>query len=337
MFSNIGIISSQITQSWKWSQLSITTTIGNTYPNPRYQTFFNTSGIGVIVGYCGNAYTLNSSNDTLTLVGQQPSDLNNTWKGYASIDNKFYVLGGNQLFKYYDISANSWSNLPNCPNYCNELYMVKLSDTKIWASQGSDGTKCYMYDVTCGSWSSASSNNSLFDRRMGYCLLSNGKVFACNDYRYSLFDPAANSWTNGNRGSPYIDRGPWCSSCMDVPNGCLIFGAESSYTAAMSKVEFYNQTTGTFTQVGTTQVPRSWPRLSKLPDGNILISEGFYVLGYNPSSEIYNVTTNTSSFTSNNDPVTRNGTSNCMHITPNGNVYMFSSGTNIPISKCSFS
>jgi hypothetical protein len=190
----------------------------------------------------------------------------------------------------YDPTSNTWSTTGSLSTARSFHTAVALKTGKVLAIGGSTATgsttSCELYDSTKGTWSSAASTTTARYLNAS-TLLSDGKVLATGSdaSRYpvnsaELYDPTANTWTlTGN-----MTTGRYAHTASLLTDGTVLVaggigtaiscGKECTSYIPTSKVDIYNETTGTFTAAASLSQSLAFQSTTILSSGRALEAGG---------------------------------------------------------------
>ena len=229
----------------------------------------------------------------------------NTWSNVASLpvplgqgsmgasNGKVYVAGGfiggsnvTNALRIYDIASNSWTsgaNLPTSPGV--EAAAGAVVNGKFYVMGGDDFTNglntTFIYDIASNTWTTGA---MLPDSRTNTCAtVYNGLIyvyggvilpgFTTTDTLLS-YDPVANSWTNlGSAGTAglgnYGGIAPFGTGQLIIADGADSTGASTTGT------HVFDITGGTFSAGPALIGNRAGQAQGMLPDGRVLVADGF--------------------------------------------------------------
>ena len=190
----------------------------------------------------------------------------------------------------YDPTTNTWTTTGSLNTARESHTAVLLKTGKVLVVGGSPGlTSCELYTASSGTWTVAASTNA--QRYLHTTtLLSDGKVLAAGggNGKYptnsaEIYDPTANTWTvTGNMVS-----GRYAHSAALLPDGTVVeaggvgqsisCGKDCTGYIPFSKVETFNETTGTFTAAANLSQPLAYQSMTLLATGRALESGGLGV------------------------------------------------------------
>lgn len=120
-----------------------------------------------------------------------------------------------------------------------------------------------------------------------------------NDGTYftMLFDPSSSTWTAGQN----MNYARWYPSSVEITDGTVLelSGSDQTGTVVQNTLESYDYTTGAWTILpASANIPnaalQTYPRLSLLPSGNVLLSApAAQTYEFNPSTNLWSFVANT--------------------------------------------
>ncbi len=187
----------------------------------------------------------------------------------------------------YDPTSNTWTTTGSLTTARRFATAVALKTGKVLAVGGDSGlfatTSCELYDSATGTWSSAASTTTARAFNSS-TLLNDGKVLAAGGKGpYSsaeIYDPTANTWTA--TGSMTIGR--YSQAAALLTDGTVVMsggvgqsiscGKDCTSYIPTSKVDIFNETTGTFTAVAAMSQSLAYHSLTLLTSGRALEAGG---------------------------------------------------------------
>ncbi|MFY9607071.1 MAG: kelch repeat-containing protein [Blastocatellia bacterium] len=228
-------------------------------------------------------------------------------------DGKVLVAGGyDNSAELYDPQTGTWSltgSLHAPPSYPRATL---LQNGKVLVAGYFPGANpvspavyaAELYDPETGTWSVTGNPNTRLALPTA-TLLQNGKVLVVGANSAELYDPGTGTWSSVGRLDRSIRFG---YTATLLPDGTVLIagGLEDLHfagTVTYDAVELYNPNTGTWSSTGYLNIPRGNHTATLLPDGKVLVVGGFTRIGNGistpHSSELYDPSTGTWSFTSN--------------------------------------
>lgn len=229
----------------------------------------------------------------------------NTWSNVAPLpvalgqgtigswNGKIYVAGGfiggsnvTNALRIYDIASNSWTsgaNMPTSPGV--EAAAGAVVDGKFYVMGGDDFNNSlnttFIYDIATNTWSTGATlpdnrTNTNATAYNGLIYLYGGVLlpaFTTTDTLLS-YDPVANSWANlGSAGTAglgnYGGIAPFGTGQLVIADGADSTGASTTGT------HIFDISSGTFS-VGPSMIGnRAGHAQGMLPDGRVLVADGF--------------------------------------------------------------
>lgn len=187
----------------------------------------------------------------------------------------------------YDPTSNTWSRTGslNTARYFHTAVLLKTG--KVLAIGGSPGmTSCELYNPSAGTWSNAASTTT--GRYLNTStLLSDGKVLVAGgaNGRYPInsaevYDPTGNTWTTTGT----LTTGRYAHSAALLTDGTVVLaggegqsqscGKDCTTYIPTSKVEIYNEATGTFAAATSLNQALAYQSMTLLSNGRALENGG---------------------------------------------------------------
>ncbi len=229
----------------------------------------------------------------------------NTWSNVAPLpvptsqaatgaaNGKIYVAGGfiggtsvTNALRIYDIATNTWTsgaNMPTSPGV--EAAASAVVNGKFYVMGGDDFNNglntTFIYDIATNTWSTGA---TLPDSRTNtYGTASNGLIYVYGGVVLPAFtatdtllryDPVANSWTNlgsagtGGHGN-YGGVSPFGTGQLLITDGADASGSSTTST------HIFTISSGTFSAGPAMIGNRAGHAQGTLPDGRVLVADGF--------------------------------------------------------------
>jgi Abnormal spindle-like microcephaly-assoc'd, ASPM-SPD-2-Hydin/Galactose oxidase, central domain/Kelch motif len=187
----------------------------------------------------------------------------------------------------YDPTSNSWSTTGslNTGRYSHTAVLLKTG--KVLAVGGSPGlSSCELYNPTAGTWSIAANTNA--GRYLNTTtVLSDGKVLVAGgaNGRFpvnsaEIYDPTANAWTLTGK----MASGRYAHTAALLPDNTVVVaggigqsiscGKDCTGYIPFSKVEIYNEATGTFSATAPLSQALAYHSMTLLTTGRALENGG---------------------------------------------------------------
>ena len=233
-----------------------------------------------------------STTNTWSNVAPLPVPVSQAATGAAN--GKIYVAGGfiggtsvTNALRIYDIATNTWTsgaNMPTSPGV--EAAAAAVVNGKFYVMGGDDFNNglntTFIYDIATNTWTTGA---TLPDMRTNpYGTVANGLIYVYGGVILPAFtttdtllryDPVANSWTNlgsagtaGARGN-YGGISPLGTGQLLITDGADATGASTTAT------HIFTISSGTFSAGPAMIGNRAGHAQGTLPDGRVLVADGF--------------------------------------------------------------
>ena len=227
----------------------------------------------------------------------------NTWSNVAPLptavsqaatgaaNGKIFVAGGftggssvTNILQIYDIATNTWTTGASAPTAAVEAAAAAVVNGKFYVIGGDDFNNglnsTLIYDIATNTWSTGA---TLPDMRTNtYGTVANGLIYVYGGVVLPAFtttdsllryDPVANSWTNlGSAGTGLGNYGgisPYGTDQLLIANGADSSGVSTNGT------RIFTISGGTFGPGPAMITGRAGHAQATLPDGRVLIADGF--------------------------------------------------------------
>jgi hypothetical protein len=187
----------------------------------------------------------------------------------------------------YDPASNSWSTTGSLNTARSSQSAVRLQTGKVLVIGGATAlTSCELYDSATGIWTNAASTNAGRFRHTT-TLLPDGKVLVTGGASgkfpvrsAELYDPTADTWTF--TGNMTIGRYAHTAALLAdgtvlVPGGfgqSISCGKDCTGYIPTSKVDSYDEASGTFTAAPSLSQPQAYQSTTVLKTGGVLQNGG---------------------------------------------------------------
>jgi len=189
----------------------------------------------------------------------------------------------------YDPSTGTWSSTGSMSNARFAHTATLLPDGQVLASGGAavhgiagfgGPRSADLYDPATGLWSpTAEPRRSRFAHTA--TLLADGRVLTVGGTSASdsaeIYDPSTRTWSL--TGSPTARR--WLHSAAWLPDGRVlvaggyVFVPPPSDWISTASAEVFDPSTGSWSSIDNMTTPRTYPTMTPLPDGRILVAGGY--------------------------------------------------------------
>ncbi|MBI3449723.1 MAG: thrombospondin type 3 repeat-containing protein, partial [Acidobacteria bacterium] len=261
------------------------------------------------------------------------------------LDGRVLVAGGgvdsiswDTHAELYDPVSGTWSVTGSMNRIHPHSTATLLPDGRVLVAgligcRGEPGTGAEVYDPNTGTWTETS-NVHILRLNHSATLLPNGKVLVAGGNSCGttlvdaeLYDPATDTWSTTGTMSQARDL----HQSVLLPNGrVLVAGGAINYEppyAVFSSAELYDPATGTWAPTGSMSFPRRNHAMALLPNGKVLVAEGWNDFGqpvFPTIAELYDPATGTWSPTGSlNSPIRVNAPAVLLH---NGQVLVSGGG-----------